>query len=57
MTLETILVTGTVGVGKTSVLVEIGEELELAAVLYAIVDLDWLAWLRPTRRAQASATS
>ncbi|MDX6388723.1 MAG: hypothetical protein QOD85_2525, partial [Gaiellaceae bacterium] len=35
MTLKTILVTGTVGVGKSSVLVEIGEELELAAVPYA----------------------
>jgi adenylylsulfate kinase len=54
MTLETILVTGTVGVGKTSVLVEIGDELELAAVPYAIVDLDWLAWLRPSDGSGAS---
>jgi adenylylsulfate kinase len=54
MTLETILVTGTVGVGKTSVLIQIGEELELAAVPYAIVDLDWLAWLRPSEGSGAS---
>jgi adenylylsulfate kinase-like enzyme len=54
MTLKTILVTGTVGVGKSSVLVEIGEELELAAVPYAILDLDWLAWLRPSNGSGAS---
>jgi hypothetical protein len=54
VTLETILLTGTVGVGKTSVLVEIGEALELAAVPYAIVDLDWLAWLRPSEGSGAS---
>jgi hypothetical protein len=54
VTLKTILLTGTVGVGKTSVLVEIGEVLELGAVPYAIVDLDWLAWLRPSDGSGAS---
>ena len=44
-----ILVTGTVGVGKTSVLLEIGEALARGGEPYAIVDLDWLAWLRPDR--------
>lgn len=33
--------------GKTSVLVEIGELLERGADPYGLVDLDWLAWLRP----------
>jgi adenylylsulfate kinase len=42
-----ILVTGTVGVGKTSVLVEIGDLLATRDEAYALVDLDWLAWLRP----------
>jgi hypothetical protein len=45
--LRVILVTGTVGVGKTSVLVEIGEVLDGRDEPYALVDLDWLAWLRP----------
>jgi hypothetical protein len=42
-----ILVTGTVGVGKTSVLIEIGDVLAAQDEAYALVDLDWLAWLRP----------
>jgi adenylylsulfate kinase len=54
VTLRAILITGTVGVGKTSVLVELGQELELAATPYAIVDLDWLAWLRPSAASGAS---
>jgi hypothetical protein len=48
------LLTGTVGVGKTSVLVEIGEALARADAAYAIVDLDWLAWLRPSVQSGAS---
>jgi hypothetical protein len=36
-----------VGVGKTSVLLELGERLSAGDLPYAIVDLDWLAWLRP----------
>jgi adenylylsulfate kinase len=42
-----ILLTGTVGSGKTSVALEIGELLEAGDLPYALVDLDWLAWLRP----------
>jgi hypothetical protein len=44
-----LLLTGTVGVGKTSVLLEIGESLAQDGAPYALVDLDWLAWLRPSR--------
>jgi hypothetical protein len=36
-----------VGVGKTTVLLELGERLSLGDLPYAIVDLDWLAWVRP----------
>jgi adenylylsulfate kinase len=42
-----ILLTGTVGSGKTSVAVEIGELLEAGDRPYALLDLDWLAWVRP----------
>jgi adenylylsulfate kinase len=42
-----ILLTGTVGSGKTSVAIEIGEHLECGDAPYALVDLDWLGWLRP----------
>ena len=45
--LRAILVTGTVGVGKTSVLLEIGGILSRGTESYALCDLDWLAWLRP----------
>lgn len=44
---DAILLTGTVGVGKTTVLIEIGELLDAGQEPYALVDLDWLAWIRP----------
>jgi hypothetical protein len=42
-----VLLTGTVGSGKTSVAIEIGERLEAAGVPYSAIDLDWLCWLSP----------
>lgn len=42
-----VLLTGTVGAGKTSVAVEIGERLEVAGVPYSAIDLDWLCWISP----------
>ena len=44
---RTILLTGTVGSGKTAVMLAIGELLDAVERPYALVDLDWLAWLRP----------
>jgi len=39
-----LLLTGTTGVGKTSVAVEIGRQLEADGRPAAVVDLDWLCW-------------
>jgi adenylylsulfate kinase len=52
-----ILLTGTVGSGKTSVAVEIGELLEGGEASYALVDLDWVAWLRPAPTSVATVHS
>jgi DNA polymerase III delta prime subunit len=43
--IPTLLLTGTVGSGKTVVAVEIGRLLEEAGVASAVVDLDWLGWV------------
>jgi adenylylsulfate kinase-like enzyme len=43
--IPTLLLTGTVGSGKTVVAVEIGRLLEEGGVSSAIVDLDWLGWI------------
>jgi adenylylsulfate kinase len=42
-----ILLTGTMGSGKSAVSIEIGERLEAAGKPYALVDLDWLGWMQP----------
>lgn len=42
-----LLLTGTVGVGKTAVLREIGEVLRLARVSHGRIDLDWLGYGSP----------
>ena len=53
---DAILLTGTVGAGKTTVLTEIGELLDAAQEPYALVDLDWLAWIRPAEGSGATVT-
>lgn len=53
---DAILLTGTVGVGKTTVLTELGELLERGEEPYALVDLDWLAWIRPAVATGATVT-
>lgn len=50
-----ILLSGPVGSGKTTLLQEVGEVLEESGVSYALVDLDWLAWLRPAADATVTA--
>ena len=42
-----VLLTGTVGSGKTSVAVEIGERLAEAGLPWSAIDLDWLCWISP----------
>ncbi len=41
------LLCGAIGVGKSTVLLAIGDVLEARDDPYALVDLDWLAWVRP----------
>lgn len=40
-----LLITGTVGSGKTTVAAEIGEQLADMGLLNAVIDLDWLGWV------------
>ncbi len=42
-----ILLTGMVGAGKTTIALELGELLDELELPHAVIDLDWLAWLRP----------
>ena len=46
---EALLLTGTVGVGKTTVAEAVGDLLRDAAVAHAVIDVDWLrsAWPAP----------
>ena len=44
MAARAILLTGTVGSGKTTVLCELDELLDARGEPFALVDLDWLAW-------------
>jgi adenylylsulfate kinase len=40
-----LLITGTVGSGKSTVMLEVGHVLRERGVPYALVDLDWLCWV------------
>ena len=46
-TVPVLVITGTVGVGKTSVATEVSEILWERAVAHALIDLDWLRWCAP----------
>ncbi len=40
-----LLLTGTIGSGKTTVAIEIGHQLEAKNLRCAVIDLDWLGWV------------
>jgi adenylylsulfate kinase len=40
-----LLITGTIGVGKTATAIEVGEQLQAKGITAAVIDLDWLCWL------------
>ena len=40
-----LLLTGTVGTGKTTVIAEIGDQLAATGLPNAVIDLDWLGWV------------
>ena len=40
-----LLITGTVGSGKTTVATEVGEQLADMSLPNAVIDLDWLGWV------------
>lgn len=42
-----LLLIGTMGSGKTTVMLELGRVLGARGEAYALVDLDWLAWVSP----------
>ena len=44
---EAVLITGVFGAGKSSAAEEIAAILEKGGTPYAVLDLDWLAWLGP----------
>jgi hypothetical protein len=41
---EAVLVTGVYGVGKSTVVAQMGDLLEARGLAYAAIDLDWLGW-------------
>lgn len=45
--LRVLVITGPVGVGKTSTAIAIGEELKRAGTPHAVIDADWLRWATP----------
>ncbi|WP_086665683.1 AAA family ATPase [Lentzea kentuckyensis] len=46
--MKALLVTGPVGVGKTTVAEAVGDWLAAASVPHAVIDLDWLRFSRPS---------
>ena len=48
MSVRVLLVTGPVGVGKTTVALEASDLLEAAGVPHAVIDVDALSWCYPT---------
>jgi GTPase SAR1 family protein len=51
---KALLLVGTVGSGKTTVLLELGRHLSVDGEPHALVDLDWLAWVDPSPTSELS---
>ena len=43
--IDAVLLTGTIGAGKTSVAVALGELMDARGLPTAVIDLDWLGWV------------
>ena len=52
--MKALLLVGTVGSGKTTVLLELGRCLAERGEPHALVDLDWLAWVDPSPTSELS---
>ena len=48
------MLSGAVGSGKTTLLLQIGALMEERDEPYALIDLDWLAWVRPATGSERS---
>ena len=57
MRVPILIITGSVGVGKTTVATEISELLEQAEIAHAFVDLDALRWCYPRRPGDRFSTN
>jgi hypothetical protein len=44
---QAVLLTGTIGAGKTALAIEAGEILGRSGLGVAVIDLDWLGWFHP----------
>jgi energy-coupling factor transporter ATP-binding protein EcfA2 len=51
---QAIVLSGAVGSGKTTLLLQIGALLEERDEPYALIDLDWLAWVHPATGSERS---
>ncbi len=47
--IQGIIVTGPVGAGKTTVSLALSELLEAQGISHALIDMDWLRWLYPSK--------
>ncbi len=52
--MKALLLVGTVGSGKTTVLLGLGDQLSRRGEPHALVDLDWLAWVDPAPASELS---
>ncbi|HVF53009.1 MAG TPA: AAA family ATPase [Actinomycetota bacterium] len=54
---EALLITGTIGAGKTTVAKAIGELLGARGIPTAVIDLDWLGWVHAVEKPPAKLIS